>query len=186
MLAYLILLFTLVPLFELYLLIRVGQVIGAWNTVLIVVFTGIAGAYLAKLQGLGILKRIQDDLHKGLMPTGKLIDGVFVFVAGVLLITPGILTDILGFLFLIPYTRNIFKTWLKYKFQDILRQGKVVDISGYSRQQQNYNTDQQPQAWMPAVECPICKSTNTRFLQPHYEMSIYECLDCNSRFEIEE
>lgn len=132
MFFYLVLLFTIVPIIELYLLIKVGQYLGAFNTVMIVIFTGIFGAYLARLEGLRVLFGVQRDLHDGRMPTERLLDGFLILVGAVLLITPGLLTDALGFLLVIPLTRGLIKVWLKRKLQKIIddRQG-VVTIQGY-------------------------------------------------------
>ena len=131
MLGYLILLFTVVPITELALLIRVGQYIGVGSTLLIVVFTGVAGAYLAKMQGLITLRRIQQDVNHGIMPTDKLFDGVLILCSGILLLTPGFITDIIGFMGLVPLTRNLFKRWLKRKTEDMISQGKVITITSF-------------------------------------------------------
>ncbi|MEA3560195.1 MAG: FxsA family protein [Candidatus Omnitrophota bacterium] len=131
MLGYLILLFTLIPVIELMLLIRVGQYIGAGYTVAIVIFTGVAGAYLAKMQGLLTLRRIEQDVNQGIMPADKLFDGVLILCSGILLLTPGFLTDIIGFIGLLPLTRNWFKQWLRRKIEDIISQGKVITISSF-------------------------------------------------------
>ncbi|MBU4149883.1 MAG: FxsA family protein [Candidatus Omnitrophica bacterium] len=131
MLGYLILLFTVVPLIELALLIKIGQYIGAGNTIAIVILTGITGAYLAKMQGLITLRRIQEDVNQGIMPTDKLFDGVLILCSGILLLTPGLLTDMAGFVGLIPLTRNLFKRWLKSKIEHIINQGKVITITSF-------------------------------------------------------
>ncbi|MBU3912084.1 MAG: FxsA family protein [Candidatus Omnitrophica bacterium] len=131
MLGYLILLFTVVPLIELALLIKIGQYIGAGNTIAIVILTGITGAYLAKMQGLITLRRIQEDVNQGIMPTDKLFDGVLILCSGILLLTPGLLTDTAGFVGLIPLTRNLFKRWLKSKIEHIINQGKVITITSF-------------------------------------------------------
>jgi len=128
MLGYLILLFTVVPIIELTLLIKVGQYIGAGYTVGIVVATGITGAYLAKLQGLLTLRRIQEEINQARMPAEKLFDGVLILCSGILLITPGFITDFIGFLGLIPFTRNLFKLWLKRKIQDMIDRGEIISI----------------------------------------------------------
>ncbi len=108
MLGYLILLFTVVPVIELALLIKVGQHIGVAYTLGIVVITGIVGAYLAKLQGLLTLRRIQDDINQGIMPADRLFDGVLILCSGILLLTPGFITDMIGLMGLIPFTRRFF------------------------------------------------------------------------------
>ena len=131
MLGYLILLFTVVPITELALLIRIGQHIGLGYTVGIVIFTGVAGAYLAKMQGLIILRRIQQDVNQGVMPADKLFDGVLILVSGILLLTPGFITDIIGFMGLIPLTRNLFRRWLKRKIEEMISQGRVLTITSF-------------------------------------------------------
>jgi len=131
MLGYLILLFTLVPLIELAVLIKIGQHMGVAYTIGIVLLTGVAGAYLAKMQGLVTLRRIQEDINQGMMPADKLFDGVLILCSGILLLTPGLLTDIIGFMGLIPLTRNLLKRWIKAKVEDIISQGKVITITSF-------------------------------------------------------
>lgn len=131
MLSYLILLFTLVPIIELALLIKVGQHIGVGYTLGVVVITGIVGAYLAKLQGLLTLRRIQDDVSQGRMPTDRLLEGVLILCSGILLLTPGFITDLIGFMGLIPFTRNLFKQWLKRKIKDIINHGRAITITSF-------------------------------------------------------
>ena len=131
MLGYLILLFTLVPVIELALLIKVGQYIGAGYTIAIVILTGVAGAYLAKFQGLLTLRRIQDDINQGRMPADKMFDGVLILCSGILLLTPGFITDFIGFMGLIPFTRNLFKLWLKRKIQDMIDNGEVITVKSF-------------------------------------------------------
>jgi len=131
MLGYLILLFTIVPITELALLIRIGQYIGLGYTVGIVIFTGVTGAYLTKMQGLIILRRIQQDVNQGVMPADKLFDGVLILSSGILLLTPGFITDIIGFMGLIPLTRNLFRRWLKRKIEEMISQGRVITIASF-------------------------------------------------------
>lgn len=131
MLFYLILLFTVVPLVELLLLIKLGQYIGAMRTIFIVVATGIFGAVLARTEGMITLRKIQIDLHHGVMPTEGLIDGVIILIGGLLLITPGILTDMVGFIFVIPFTRTFVKSYLKHRFQLFLKNARMIHISDY-------------------------------------------------------
>ena len=131
MLGYLILLFTLVPLIELAILIKIGQHMGVAYTIGIVLLTGVAGAYLAKMQGLVTLQKIQEDINQGIMPADKLFDGVLILCSGILLLTPGLLTDIIGFMGLIPLTRNLLKRWIKAKVEDIISQGKVITVTSF-------------------------------------------------------
>jgi len=125
MLPTLIIIFVLTPIIELFVLIELGKMIGTWNTIFIVVVTGVMGAMLAKSQGLSVLRKIQVDIANGLMPADPLFDGALVLVGGVLLITPGILTDLLGFILLIPLTRAGVKKVLKKWFKRKLRSGEV-------------------------------------------------------------
>ncbi|MFQ5646716.1 MAG: FxsA family protein [bacterium] len=106
------LLFTLIPIIELSLLIKIGGIIGTANTIGLVILTALAGASLARQQGMAVLQQIQFELSQGRMPTDDLVNGAFVLVGGVLLLTPGILTDLTGILLLIPLTREMVKGWL--------------------------------------------------------------------------
>jgi UPF0716 protein FxsA len=102
----LLLLFTVVPLVELFLLVKLGTVIGVGPTVLIVLLTGFLGALLARWQGLGVLRRLSEDLGEGRLPADALIDGLLILIAGAVLLTPGLLTDALGFFLLMPAGRR--------------------------------------------------------------------------------
>ena len=113
MFSKLLALFIGVPLLEVLILIKLGEVMGFWNTILLVIGTGVVGAYLAKLYGLTIWYQIQQDLQMGQMPADKLMDGLLVLVGGIVLLTPGLLTDILGLMLLFPGTRYFFKQWLR-------------------------------------------------------------------------
>jgi UPF0716 protein FxsA len=120
MLFRLLLLFVLVPLVELYLLLKLGALIGAGPTIAIVIVTGVLGGSMARTQGFAVLKRVRESLNAGILPTDALIDGLFVLAGGLLLLTPGLLTDIVGFLALLPPTREFLKKWIKRRFQQIL------------------------------------------------------------------
>lgn len=118
----LLILFVIIPGVELYILIEVGKKIGSLPTIGIIVLTGILGAYLVKRQGFMILKKIQNDLNEGIMPGDSLIQGAIILIGGVLLLTPGFITDIIGFVFLIPVSRLVVKKyllkWLKGKIKE--------------------------------------------------------------------
>lgn len=122
-LLYLIILFTVIPLVELALLIKIGQYIGVIYTILVVLITGVVGAGLAKVQGFLVLRRIRDDLNQGIMPADQLFDGALILAGGVTLLTPGFLTDFTGFMVLIPVTRKIIKKLLKSKAKKIINSG---------------------------------------------------------------
>lgn len=109
--------FTLIPVIEIYLFIKLGSLFGALNTVILVVITGLAGAYLARLQGMQTMLRARTSLQQGIMPTEDLIDALIIFAAGMVLLTPGFLTDAMGLLLLFPPTRLHFKRWIQYRFE---------------------------------------------------------------------
>jgi len=125
MLLGLFFLFTLVPLVELYLLIRLGTYIGVVDTIAIVIGTGVAGGLLAKSQGLAVLDRMRAELNQGRLPAESLLDGLLILIAGAMLMTPGLLTDGLGLLLLIPWSRQAFKSWLKRKIQEKISEGEI-------------------------------------------------------------
>ena len=125
MLLGLFFLFTLVPLVELYLLIRLGTYMGAVDTIAIVIGTGLAGGLLAKSQGLAVLDRMRTELNQGRPPAESLFDGLLILIAGAMLITPGLLTDGLGLLLLIPWSRQVFKSWLKRRIQEKISEGEI-------------------------------------------------------------
>jgi UPF0716 protein FxsA len=120
------LLLTLVPLIELALLIKLGQYIGVGYTVLIVVVTGIAGAFLAKTQGMSVLRRMQLEMQEGRLPGNQMIDGLCILLGGAMLLTPGLVTDTAGFMLVIPVTRIAVREWLKIKLRGMVDRGQVI------------------------------------------------------------
>lgn len=121
----LFLLFTIIPVVELAILIRLGTVIGVFPTIAIVVLTGMAGAYLARTQGFSVLSKIRARMAEGAFPAEELLDGLLVLAAGIVLITPGILTDITGFLLLVPRTRRVAKNFLSRYIRNHLQGGTI-------------------------------------------------------------
>ncbi|MFQ6672397.1 MAG: FxsA family protein [Candidatus Tectimicrobiota bacterium] len=130
---YLIALFIGIPLLELALLIKLGAAIGTAKTLLIVVGTGIVGAALARSQGFTILQRIQMDLEAGHLPTDDLINGACVLAGGLLLLTPGLLTDTVGFALLVPPTRELLKESARRYIQRKLDRGEVIVVTRFGR-----------------------------------------------------
>ncbi len=112
----LFLLFLIVPLVEIAILIQIGQVIGAWPTILLVIVTAAIGAGLFRQQGLSTLSRVQTQLDDGNLPATELVEGVILLVAGAMLLTPGFFTDVLGFLILVPTIRARLATNLLSHF----------------------------------------------------------------------
>jgi UPF0716 protein FxsA len=124
-LSRLALLFVGVPLLELFILIQVGQLVGLWPTIGLVVATGFAGAALARLEGLKTLWNLQQELAQGRLPGQALLDGFAILVGGALLLTPGILTDVVGFSFLLPPTRKLILRHIQRTLEDRLRTGAI-------------------------------------------------------------
>jgi len=129
----LLLLFTIVPLAELFLLVKLGTVIGIGATVLIVICTGVLGAWLARWQGLGVLRRLTDDLNEGRLPADALIDGLLILIAGAVLLTPGLITDALGFLLLVPQGRAVVRKTIAARLATRTEAGDpgVIDAEWY-------------------------------------------------------
>lgn len=105
-------LFVVVPLFEIYLLIQVGQQIGAWWTILLLVATSILGSYLIKREGARAWQALRVAVESGRMPTKELADAALILVGGTLLLTPGFLTDVFGFFAILPFTRPVARRLL--------------------------------------------------------------------------
>ena len=121
----LLLLFIVVPIVELFLLIEIGQHVGTLTTLALIIVTGAVGASLARQQGLTTLARLRADLAAGRTPADPLMDGGLILIAAAVLITPGVLTDLIGFLFLIPVCRQLIKRSLRDRFDRAVRQGTV-------------------------------------------------------------
>ena len=124
MLIRLMALFVAVPLIEIALLIKLGEIAGFWPAFFLVVLTGILGATLARKQGLDIWQKIQQELAVGRMQASQLMDGLLILIAGIVLLTPGLITDTIGFLLLIPFVRKIVKDYLRKHFQHITAAGQ--------------------------------------------------------------
>lgn len=107
----LVILFVGVPVAEIALLIRVGGAIGALNTIFFVIFTAILGAYLVRQQGFAVLTKLQEESNAGRVPAMQIAEGVALLFAGAVLLTPGFITDALGFTLLIPQTRQAIIKW---------------------------------------------------------------------------
>jgi UPF0716 protein FxsA len=108
----LILLFILLPFVELTLMLLLGKVTEWWVPIVFIVATGFLGSWLARTQGVMVYRRIQSEVAAGRMPTDAMIDGVMIFVAGLLLVSPGVLTDVLGISAMIPPVRAFYRRQL--------------------------------------------------------------------------
>ncbi len=105
----LLLLFTVVPALELILLIQLGRHVGFWPTAALVLGTGIVGAWLARREGVKVLRAVNTEMAEGRMPTDHLLDGLLILIAGAVLLTPGLLTDAAGFVLLVPPGRRLIR-----------------------------------------------------------------------------
>lgn len=117
--------FIVMPFIELSLLLKIHEHIGTMYTLGLVLSTGIIGAFLAKAQGIMIITKIQREVAQGRMPAPYLIDGVMILIAGILLITPGLITDTVGFSLLIPPIRYSIRMYMRKIIEDKLRNGKM-------------------------------------------------------------
>ncbi len=122
----LLILFTVVPAVELWLLLQLGALMGPTYTFLLILGTGMIGAWLAKREGLGVITSLTEELHKGIPPGSRLMEGALVVAGGILLITPGVFTDLTGFFLIAPPTRRwLAPRALAYLAQRFQIQGSV-------------------------------------------------------------
>ncbi|MFW5982038.1 MAG: FxsA family protein [Halanaerobiaceae bacterium] len=140
----LLLLFTLLPLIELTLLIKVGEFIGVIPTIFIVALTGLLGVSLARSQGFLVIKKIKMNLKNTKMPTDDLIAGLLILIGGTMLLTPGLITDITGFSLIIPGSRKLYTAFIKNKFRNYINKGDSVQFhysnygSSYTHKDDDY------------------------------------------------
>ena len=106
---------------EIALFILIGKSIGFGWTFLLVLLTSVIGVWMAKQQGMQAIRLARIQLQVRALRGGAILDGISVFIGGVLLVAPGFFTDLIGFLLLIPYTRGWFKAWLKWWFANLIR-----------------------------------------------------------------
>ena len=119
----------LVPILEVVTLIFMSKWIGIWPTLLMLVLTSLLGVVLAKRQGLEAIRLAQVQLQHGQLPSQVLIDGLCILIGAILLIIPGFLTDIVGLLLMIPFTRNFFKAGIVYIFSKMIKNGTVITMT---------------------------------------------------------
>ena len=140
----LFLVFLVVPLLEIYFLIQIGSVVGAGWTIFLVVFTAMLGAFLVRAQGFSTLARVQTQLARSEMPAMEIIEGLFLFVAGALLLTPGFFTDAIGFICLTPpLRRGIIRYFIKKgSFNTASMHQSGFQSTYYSEGQSNHSRNQ--------------------------------------------
>ena len=129
------------PLVELALLIQIGKWIGIGGTFGLCILTAIIGAFLVQREGLKIWLKLQNELIQGRMPGNQLIDGVLILIGGIMLLVPGIITDLIGLTLLAPFTRPLYRVWLKKKFE------RKIQFTG-----QNYYQGERRKAEIEVIE----------------------------------
>ncbi|MGB3368257.1 MAG: FxsA family protein [Acidaminobacteraceae bacterium] len=126
----LIIAFTLIPFMELYLLMAIAEKTSFLTTVSIVLFTGVLGAYFARREGRTVITQIKESLSRGSMPANELMHGLCILIGSVLLITPGIMTDVLGFSLLLSISRNGYVELIKaYMSKKFLAKSSIINVS---------------------------------------------------------
>ncbi|MFH1469377.1 MAG: FxsA family protein [Pseudomonadota bacterium] len=154
----LLLAFTIIPAVELTLLILVGQHLGVIPTVGIIVLTGLVGAAMAKREGLAVLRQLKQDLGRGLPPASRLVEGAMVLAGGLLLITPGVLTDLAGMALIFPWSRHrmapLATRWLLARFK-IELSGSVTQVGQERREARPHEPEPSPGAGSAPFDHPI-------------------------------
>jgi len=131
-----------IPLIEIYLMIKVGGAIGALNTIFLIFFTAITGVFFARLEGLNTIRSGFKQLLKNEIPIYEIISGATLAFAALLLIIPGFLTDLIGFLLIIPLTRKFFIKIISSKFNSNKMHNKdIIEGSFEDTQQKNDKKD---------------------------------------------
>ena len=125
---YILLPLILIPAIEIVLLLFAGKALGVTSTFLLIIVTGVLGAYIAKRQGLEVMKKVQREMQRGEMPGDSMLDGLCIFIAGVFLVLPGFISDFLGILLLIPFIRNKLKLFLYHFLRRRMNHGNIKVI----------------------------------------------------------
>ncbi|KGP71710.1 exlusion protein FxsA [Pontibacillus yanchengensis Y32] len=126
MFRWLLLLIIIVPAMEIGILVWAGNLIGPWWVILLIISTGILGAYLAKQQGLETINRARDNVQMGMTPQDEMINGVCILIGAAVLLTPGFITDAIGFTLLIPATREPIKKALMKVVRKMMDNGSIT------------------------------------------------------------
>jgi len=128
-----------IPLIEIYLMIKIGSVIGAFNTIFLIFFTAITGIYFARLEGLNAVRSGFSQLVKNELPIYEIISGAALAFAALLLIIPGFLTDLVGFLLIVPVTRKFFIRSISSKYNRKKNDADIIEGSVEENKQDNNN-----------------------------------------------
>ncbi|MFJ7637537.1 FxsA family protein [Peribacillus sp. NPDC097264] len=125
---YFLLFIIAMPIIEIIVLLLSGNLIGFWPTLFLIVATGLIGAYLAKRQGMEIWKKAQGQVRQGMMPGNEIVDGICIFIGSALLLSPGLISDVLGLILVFPPTRNLLKPIVIRIMMNRMNKGKVTII----------------------------------------------------------
>jgi UPF0716 protein FxsA len=125
MLRWLMVLFIVIPATEIFVLLSIGKLIGGWETFALILVSGFLGAYLSKREAKRVWEYAQHRLSKGEIPTDSILDGICIFAGGLLLLTPGFITDISGLLLVLPFTRPIAKLLLLKLIRRMIGRGNM-------------------------------------------------------------
>lgn len=154
--------FLLVPIAEIYVLIQVGTVIGAFSTIVLIVFTALLGSLLIRMQGLATLERVRTAMARGEVPAVEMMEGVCLLVAGALLLTPGFVTDSIGFVLLVPMLRRamIFA---------MIERGVLRSATGHSAPAGAGGTGRQAPRGIPPRAQPGSRSAQGQIIDGEFE-----------------
>lgn len=123
---WLLILLIIVPALEIGLFIWIGNLIGGWWVVLLIFLTGASGLILAKKQGLETWRNAQQSLYTGHAPKEQILDGICIFIGAILLFAPGFMTDTIGLLLILPWSRNLFKIYFMKWLMKWMSKGRII------------------------------------------------------------
>ena len=116
-----------IPIIEILLFIKIGENIGAINTILLIIFTAVVGVYFARMQGIMTIKSGFTNLYQNKLPIYEIFSGASIAIAAIFLIIPGFFTDVIGFLLLIPFTRKLLLNSIMRKNKNLNKEGKTIE-----------------------------------------------------------
>jgi UPF0716 protein FxsA len=137
-------LFLVIPILEIYFLIKVSDIIDVFPTIILVILTAVIGAGLLRQQGISTLARLQQNMGQGKLPAQELIEGVMLAVGGALLMTPGFITDTIGFLCLIPFSRKFIAQGIMKRSADKFKAGVNAQMGGFTYESSTGRTPHDP------------------------------------------
>lgn len=122
----LLFIFIIVPIIEIAIFVWTGGFIGVWGVISLILLTGILGTIIVRYEGMQTMRRVQNTLQKGEVPTDEMLTGLLIIIGSILLITPGFFTDIVGFLIVFPLTRRPFILLLKKIIRNMIDKGMII------------------------------------------------------------